>query len=162
MRNAMGALILTGVIALAAAPAFSQSKAAKDTERGSLVIVFKDGRHESFRLADIVRIEFSPATTGTAVVGRARFLGDWKVGDGMGSTFTITLKPDGVARKTIGSKNTGTWTVVNGEAQVSWDDGWHDVIRKVGTKYEKAAYSPDKNLSDEPSNVAPAEYTEAH
>ncbi len=59
------------------------------------------------------------------------------------ANFVITLKPDGVARKTIGPKNSGTWKVVNGEAQVSWDDGWHDVIRKVGNKYEKAAFSPD-------------------
>lgn len=96
------------------------------------------------------------------MAGRAGYLGDWKVGDGAGRTFTITLKPDGVARKTIGARNSGTWKVVKGEAQVSWDDGWHDVIRKVGNKYKKAAFSPDKFLSDEPSNVTDAEYTEPH
>jgi hypothetical protein len=135
-------------------------KAATEVEPGSIVIVFRDGRQQSFRLADIVRIEFtSPA--GSVSAGQARFLGEWRVGDGAGGTFLITLKPDGVARKSMGSVG-GKWTVVNGEAQIAWDDGWHDIIRKVGSKYEKAAYSPGSSLSGSPNNVAEAVYTEAH
>ena len=135
-------------------------KAATEVEPGSIVIVFRDGRQQSFRLADIARIEFnSPAEKASA--GQARFLGEWKVGSGTGGTFLITLKPDGVARKTLHSEG-GTWTVVNGEAHIAWDDGWHDVIRKVGSRYEKAAYSPGSSLSGSPNNVAEAVYTEAH
>ena len=135
-------------------------KAATEVEPGSIVIVFRDGRQQSFRLADIARIEFSfPA--GKASAGQARFLGEWKVGDGAGGTFFITLKPDGVARKTLGSEG-GTWTVVNGEAHIAWDDGWRDIIRKVGSRYEKAAYSPGSSLSGTPNNVAESVYTEAH
>ena len=162
MRNLTKAFAVLAILLVTAPIALAQSKAAKEDDRGSLVIVFKDGRQQSIRLADVARIEFSPAAAGAAVVGRARYLGDWKVGDGTGRNFVITLKPDGVAHKTLGLKDTGTWKVVNGEAQVSWDDGWHDVIRKVGNKYEKAAFSPHKSLSDEPSNVTEAEYTEAH
>jgi len=135
-------------------------KAATDVEPGSIVIVFKDGRQQSFRLADVARIEFSSSTE-RASAGQARFLGEWKVGDGTGGTFLITLKPDGVARKTLGSIG-GTWSVVNGEAQIAWEDGWHDIIRKVGSKYEKAAYSPGASLSGSPSNTADAVYTEPH
>ena len=135
-------------------------KAATEVEPGSIVIVFRDGRQQSFRLADIARIEFnSPAEKASA--GQARFLGEWKVGNGAGGTFLITLKPDGVARKTLHSEG-GTWTVVNGEAHIAWDDGWHDIIRKVGSRYEKAAYSPGSSLSGPPNNVAEAVYTEAH
>lgn len=135
-------------------------KAATEVEPGSIVIVFKDGRQQSFRLADIARIEFnSPAEK--ASVGRARFLGEWKVGDGAGRTFFITLKPDGVAHKTLNSVG-GTWTIVNGEAHIAWDDGWHDIIRKVGSRYEKAAYSPGSSLSGTSDNVTEAVYTEAH
>jgi hypothetical protein len=135
-------------------------KAATEPEPGSIVIVFRDGRQQSFRLADIARIEFnSPA--GKVSASQARFLGEWKVGDGTGGTFLITLKPDGAAHKTLGSVS-GTWTVVNGEAQIAWEDGWHDVIRKVGSKYEKVAYSPGSSLSGSPDNVAEAIYTEAH
>jgi hypothetical protein len=162
MRNLTNALAVLAILILTAPVAPAQSKAVKEDDRGSMVIVFKDGRQQSIRLADVARIEFTPATTGASVVGRARFLGDWKVGDGLGRSFVITLKPGGVARKTLGEKSTGTWKVVRGEAQVSWDDGWHDVIRKVGNKYEKVAFSPDKSLSEEPSNVTDAEYTEPH
>jgi hypothetical protein len=135
-------------------------KAATQVEPGSIVIVFRDGRQQSFRLADIARIEFnSPAEKASA--GQARFLGEWKVGDGAGGTFFITLKPDGVARKSLHSVG-GTWTVVNGEAHIAWDDGWNDIIRKVGGRYEKAAYSPGSSLSGSPNNVTEAVYTEAH
>jgi hypothetical protein len=134
-------------------------KAATEVESGSIVIVFKDGRQQSFRLADIARIEFnSPAEK--ASVGQARFLGEWKVGNGAGGTFFITLKPEGVARKTLGSED-GKWTVVNGEAHIAWDDGWQDIIRKVGGRYEKVAYSPGSSLSGPPNNVAEAVYTES-
>jgi len=135
-------------------------KAATDAESGSIVIVFRDGRQQSFRLADIARIEFNSPEE-KATVSQARFLGQWKVGNGVGGTFLITLKPDGVARKTLGSKS-GMWTVMNGEVRIAWDDGWHDLIRKVNGKYEKAAYSPGSSLSGAPSNVAEAVYIEAH
>ena len=135
-------------------------KAATEVEPGSIVIVFRDGRQQSFRLADIARIEFS-SPAGKASADQARFLGEWKVGDGTGGTFLITLKPDGVARKTLGSER-GMWTVVNDEAHIAWDDGWHDIIRKVGSKYEKAAYSPGSSVSGSPANVAEAVYIEAH
>jgi hypothetical protein len=135
-------------------------KAATEAESGSIVIVFKDGRQQSFRLADIARIEFNSPVE-KASPGRARFLGEWKCGNGAGGTFFITLEPDGVARKTLGSE-AGKWTVVNGEAHIAWDDGWHDIIRKVGARYEKVAYSPGSSLSGPPDNVAEAVYTEAH
>ena len=162
MRNLIQAIAVFTLLVLTASPALPRSKAVQEDDRGSIVITFKDGRQQSFRLADVARIEFSAAATAAGVASRARFLGDWKVGDGAGGTFVITLKPDGLARKTIGAKSGGSWKVVNGEAQVTWDDGWQDALRKVGNKYEKAAFSPGKSFSDEPSNVTPAEYTEPH
>src|SRR5215831_12022710 len=119
------------------------------------VIVFKDGHEKSFSLSEVSRIEFSPASADSQF-GRNHFLGKWRVGDGAGSHFYITLEPDGQARKTLGSSR-GTWTLVDGEARISWDDGWHDVIRKAGAKHEKRAYEPGRSFNDEPSNV-----TEAH
>jgi hypothetical protein len=52
--------------------------------------------------------------------------------------------------------------VVNGEARVTWQDGWHDAIRKVGKKYHNAAFGPGSFFNDDPKNVAQAEYTEPH
>ena len=67
----------------------------------------------------------------------------------------ITLDENGEATKSIGAAH-GLWTYVDGEARIAWDDGWHDAIRKVGTKHEKFAYAPGKSFSDEPSNVTDA------
>jgi len=146
-----------GILGLAAFGAAPQ--ALRGADPGSIVIVFKDGHQQNFRLADISRIEFgAPAERASA--GQARFLGQWKVGDGAGGTFTITLKPDAVAHKTQGSPD-GMWTVVNGEVRIAWDDGWHDFLRKVGNRYEKAAFSPGSSLTGNPSNVADAVYLEA-
>jgi hypothetical protein len=49
---------------------------------------------------------------------------------------------------------------VDGEARIAWDDGWHDVIRKVGTTHEKLAYEPGKSLDDQSSNVTAARNTQ--
>ncbi len=159
MRSLHQVVGILAILMFAASTATPKEKPAKDEGQSSILIVFKDGRQQSFRLADIARIEFNAPASNALTAGSARFLGDWKVGIGTGGTFIITLKPDGQAHKSLGS-GSGTWSVVNGEARVSWDDGWHDIIRKVGSKYQKAAYEPGKSLSDEPSNVAEAIYTE--
>ena len=82
-------------------------------------------------------------------------MGKWEVGQGNGSNFYITLDADGSARKSLGSTH-GTWTLVDGEAHISWDDGWHDIIRKVGAKHQKIAIEPGKSFDDEPANVTAA------
>jgi hypothetical protein len=148
---------------------------------GLMVIVFKDGHQQSFALSEVSRLEFNPArivlkngrqedlsandivriemnnpSAGSGVLGRDHFLGKWKVGTGAGTSFIITLEPNGQAKKSIGASH-GTWEVVNGEARIKWDDGWHDAIRKVGSKHEKFAYQPGKSFDDEPSNVTEAQ-----
>ncbi|HUM07075.1 MAG TPA: hypothetical protein VLT90_16525 [Terriglobales bacterium] len=136
----------------AAAPADDQS---------SLVITFKDGRQKSYSMSDIARIEVNtPARAAVATKGQNRFLGKWRVGDGAGSHFFITLKEDGVAEKTTGASH-GTWVVVDNEARISWDDGWHDTIRKTGSSFEKVAHRPGRSFTDEPDNVTKADLTEA-
>ena len=145
-----------GAFALVTAAQVSAKPAAPD-ESGSIVIVFRDGRQQSFSLADVARIEFNTPLSTPLAKRRARFLGDWTVGDGVGGKFTITLKSDGSAHKSMGPKHDGTWTVVNGEAQITWDDGWHDAIRKAGAGFQKSAYSPGTTFSDTPSNVADAQ-----
>jgi len=124
------------------------------------VVVFKDGHQEKVSAADIARIEFENSPAGRMAPGRAHFLGKWEVGDGSGKTFFITLDADGDAKKTLGASH-GTWTLVDGEARINWDDGWHDAIRKVGAKHEKFAYEPGKSFEDKPSNVTAARNTEA-
>jgi hypothetical protein len=117
------------------------------------MVVTRNGKSESFSLANVVRMDFGE---NLAPLGRNHFIGKWEFGEGNGdATFYVTLDPDGQAHKSIGSPH-GTWVVVNGEARISWDDGWHDVIRKVGTDHEKFAYEPGRSIDDSPSNVAVA------
>jgi hypothetical protein len=156
MRDRWKIVWVLGAFALATTAAPLSATAAEPDEGGSIVIVLKNGKQQSFNLADVARIEFNTPASTPLVRGRARFLGDWTVGDGVGGKFTVTLKSDGSAHKTIGGHN-GTWTVVNGEAQITWGDGWHDAIRKVGDKFQKAAYSPGTTFSDKPDNVADAQ-----
>jgi hypothetical protein len=123
------------------------------------VIVFKDGHQQN--MTNVARIEFSSQAKDLPF-GRNRFAGKWEVGVGAfgAGHFFITLEPSGEARKTLGASH-GTWAVVDGEARINWDDGWHDAIRKVGSKYEKRAYEHGKTFSDEPSNVTDAKNTTA-
>ncbi len=159
MSNRRGIIWLLGILAMAVPSAVLAQNVALPADRNAVVITFKDGRQQTFSLADIARIEFKSTNVLAAPIGRGVFPGRWKVGEGNGGIFYITLDRDGTAKKSIGSSH-GTWTVVDGEARISWDDGWHDIIRKVGSKYEKFAYEPNKSFSDQPSNVTDAVNTE--
>ncbi len=109
---------------------------------------------ETIRVADVTRIDFNPGRS--IGLGMNHFVGKWEFGTGVGNqTFFVTLDRNGHAHKSLGSSN-GTWTVVDGEARIKWDDGWTDVIRKVGSKHQKFAYEPGRSLDEDPSNVAEA------
>jgi len=158
MRSPVKAVCILAILTLGAASALAKTGAEPANDHGSIVIVFKDGHRQSLLVADIARIEFE--TSASALLpSRNHFLGKWEVGEGNGFNFYITLEADGEAKKSIGSSH-GTWTVVDGEARISWDDGWHDAIRKVGAKHEKFAYEPGKSFTDKPSNVTAARNTE--
>jgi hypothetical protein len=182
MRGLIRAVGVSGILLLALAGAVAAASPVDD--RAAVVIVFKDGHRQSLATAeiaridlkapavivykdghrekvsaDIDRIEFGPPDV-AMTPGRSHFVGKWEVGEGNNSsTFFITLDADGEARKTLGSSH-GTWTLVDGEARISWEDGWHDVIRKVGTRHEKVAYEPGKSFDDAPSNVTAARNTQ--
>jgi hypothetical protein len=128
--------------------------------KDGLTIVFKDGHQQGFALANVVRLEFNSSFDRESPLGRNHFVGKWEVGSGAGMNFFITLASDGHATKTIGGRH-GTWVVIDGEARITWEDGWHDAIRKVGNKHEKVAFGPGKSFSDEPDNVTDARNTTA-
>jgi hypothetical protein len=151
-------LVAVGGLYASAAPVSAE-------QDGAVVIVFKDGHRQSIPASTITAMEFKSAAgvvTPIAIPalvapGKGVFAGKWLVGQGSNtsSTFYITLEESGVARKSIGEAH-GTWVYVNGEAQVSWDDGWHDAIRRVGDKYEKFAYGPGHSFTSTPDNVTEA------
>jgi hypothetical protein len=184
MRHLLRVVGLLGIVLFVLAAAIA--KPAPGDDRSSIVIVFKDGHHQSFAMTEITRIDFKApgvvvfkdghkeklAAADIASIqfenpgvsamtpSRAHFIGKWEVGDGNGRNFFITLEDDGDAKKSIGDTNHGTWTVVDGEVRIAWDDGWHDAIRKVGSRHEKFAYEPGKSFDDKPSNVTAARNTQ--
>ena len=120
------------------------------------IVVSKDGGPKSFRMSEVQSFEFDTPAASSFAPGKNHFVGKWRVSEMPDSgTFYITLEANGEAHKTVGGSH-GTWTVVDGEARIAWEDGWHDAIRKVGTKHEKVAFEPGKSFSDEPSNVTDA------
>ena len=130
------------------------------SDQDAIVITFKDGHQQSFELSDVAKIEFKTTSQASLRGNRGMFAGKWQVGTGAGSgTFYITLDPDGTATKSMGPSH-GRWVVVGEEARISWDDGWHDVIRRAGNHYEKVAYAPGKSFTDSPSNITSARNTE--
>lgn len=137
----------------------------KAPDAQTLVIVLKNGKQQSFAMADVARIEFQ-GSAGTAAASpgdlpsRGHFLGKWALGTGNGDDFYVTLEANGDATKDIGSVHHGTWTVVNGEAHITWDEGSYDAIRRVGGKWEKFWY-PDASFSGKPNNVTGAEHIES-
>jgi hypothetical protein len=160
MRKTLLSLSLLGMVVFVVASGSAQKKdtASKPTQ-DSVVITFKDGHSQRYPVADVAKIEFESANAETADSSSGHFLGKWKVGDGMGGTFFITLERDGKAYKTFGH-DYGRWKVVGDEARITWDDGWRDVIRKAGNRYEKVAFHPGKTFSDAPDHIADASSTD--
>jgi hypothetical protein len=159
MRKFVSVAGLATILLLTVPSCFAASPSAQKGVPGTLVIVFKDGHRQSFNLADIDRVEYptsdqavSSTTTGPS---RGHFLGKWECGDGNGGIFYITLEENGDAMRSIGNVH-GKWLYVNGEAQVKWDDGALDAIRRVGSKYQKSAYTAGKSFTDVPANVTNA------
>lgn len=156
MRKIANLMLGLAVLVLLTFPALCQSSG---TGSDSLVIVFRDGHRQTVKLADVERLEFpGPVPSGlisSPGPSRAHFLGKWEVGDGNGNNFFITLRDDGTAHRSL-REDDGHWQYVNGEAQIRWDDGSDDCIRKVGAWYKKFWYAPDQAFSGTPGNTANA------
>jgi hypothetical protein len=162
MRRILAAATIA--LVLSAVPGtFAKTPQASRRGGGTIVIVFKDGHRQSFNLADIARVEFPSGNETAESVnpewpGRGRFIGRWVVGDGNGNTFNIVLKEDGQAERSLHEIH-GTWSYIDGEARITWDDGAKDAIRKAGSRFQKYAYSAEKSFTDTPDNVTAAENT---
>lgn len=157
------ALLIAGLVASLVVPAAGHAQ--KKGSGNTLVIVFKDGHRQTFNLADIERVEFpgaaaaaEAAPSGRELPPRGRFVGKWEVGDGVGNNFYITLKENGEAWRSLGDVR-GKWAYVDGSAQITWDDGAQDAIRRSGSRFQKFAYAAGKKFTDQPDNVTDAHNT---
>ncbi len=157
MRRLSSAIVIAIAILFALPAAIAQT----GSHPNSLVIVFKDGHRQTVNLDAIERLEFPGAVPAGMInvpgPSRARFMGKWEVGQGNGENFDIVLHEDGTAVRLMnGDREGGHWNYVNGEARVTWNDGWHDCIRKVGSEFKKYAYSESKTFESDPDNVTNA------
>lgn len=158
MRRLAAFVFLASLLTLAAsapAPAAGEDQPGS----GTVTVILKDGHRQIFPLANVSRIELSGSVPSNLVhypgPSRARFLGKWEVGEGNGENFTITLNDDGSAHRSLGDTQ-GSWQYVKGEAQIRWNDGNNDCIRKVGAWYKKFWYNADQAFSGHPENVTDA------
>ncbi len=166
MRRNVAVAGISLVFLLTIPEVFAKPAGAAKGGTGTIVIVFKDGHRQSFNLADIERVEFPPssvaaennAPSSQMLPPRGHFVGKWEVGDGTGNNFYITLQEGGDAMRSMGDVH-GKWVYSNGDAQVTWDDGAQDAIRKVGSHYQKFAYAAGKSFNDTPDNVTAARLT---
>ncbi len=63
-----------------------------------------------------------------ARVERMFFVGQWVIGrDASDRSNTITLRDDSTAIRL--RNGMGTWEVVNGEAHITWPNGWRNILR---------------------------------
>lgn len=164
MRKSLFAAVFLAALGFSALDASAKTAPSK-TGEGTIVIVFKDGHRQSFNLSDIERVEFPSATASAANSGSSllppRFIGKWRVGDGNGESFYITLEESGDAKRSLGEVH-GRWVFEDGEARITWDDGAQDAIRKTGSGYEKRAFHEGKSFNDTPDNVDHAENLTRH
>jgi hypothetical protein len=157
---------LSTLLLLSVPSSFAAGAPAAKSGAATIVIVFKDGHRQTFKLSDIERVEFpgggAVASESNSPAGqmtpRGVYFGKWEVGDGGNGTFIITLKENGEAHRTL-NESDGHWSYVNGEAQITWNDGAMDAIRKVGSKFRKYAYSAGKSFNDHPDNEGEARNT---
>ncbi len=158
MRGLIAVAATSGLLTLVISGALASPVPEPADEHNTVVITYKDGHHQSLAIAqisridmkspaaivykdghreklaaEIERIDFDDSSVSSRFPSRNHFIGKWEVGEGNGSHFFITLEANGNAKKTIGEEH-GTWTWVDGEARIAWDDGWHDAIRKVDGK----------------------------
>ena len=153
MLNLVGTIFAVTLLTVAALAASPKPPQAPSDAQVSIVIIFKDGHQQTFAMSDVARIEFTGASDST--VGPDYFLGIWEVGNGSSGTFFIKLESNGEASRSFGASH-GIWSVVGDEARISWDDGWHDAIRRIGEAHEKFAFAPGATFSDKPDNVGDA------
>jgi hypothetical protein len=163
MRKSQLAALFVAVLCLSALDALAKTSAPAKAGEGTIVIVFKDGHRQSFSLADIERVEFPSASASNSASSLLppRFIGKWRVGDGNGNDFNITLEETGDAKRSLGGVH-GHWVFEDGEARISWDDGAQDAIRKTASGYQKRAFHQGKSFADDPDNVDHAENLTHH
>lgn len=114
-----------------------------------------------------VRAEEAAIAAPAVQSDNSAFTGIWKVQDGKGRDFYITLAADGSATSTWTVEadkrrnQTGAWKVTDGKVVITWDNGWREVVTTSEGGFAKSAFAPKQKLEDKPANTSPAVKVEA-
>jgi hypothetical protein len=85
------------------------------------------------------------------------WLGVWKVMSTKGMPYYITLSKDGEAESTMEPGYRATWEEMDGKAWITFASGWKAILYDDNGTIMKAAFRRDKEFTDEPDSITPAE-----
>lgn len=83
-------------------------------------------------------------------------LGNWKIFHGGGEPIFVQVLPDGIAHFRGDKGARGSWKLVQGRLELSWQDGWQDVILRRGKSYRKLGYAPGHSIQGPPDHETAA------
>jgi hypothetical protein len=83
-------------------------------------------------------------------------IGHWKVSDGAGQTYYITLKDDRTASSTLPHHGEGTWSVEKINIRIVWQNRWIDYLVVTEGAVTRVGCAPGDNLEDIPENSSAA------
>ena len=69
-------------------------------------------------------------------------VGKWKIFHGGGQPIFVQVNSDGTAQCRGAEATRGAWKLVGGRLELTWNDGWRDVIVRRGSTYRKLGYGP--------------------
>jgi hypothetical protein len=87
----------------------------------------------------------------------ADWLGVWKVVSTKGMPYYITLSKDGEAESTMEPGYRATWEEKDGKAWITFASGWKAILYDDNGAIMKAAFKRDKEFTDQPDSITPAE-----
>jgi len=93
--------------------------------------------------------------------GREEYIGNWRVADGQGKIFFITLHENGTSTSTWKKGDKGTWKIEQGKAIVTWDSGWTDILYNEEGIFLKTSYPPNAPIQGPGINHSTAKKVEA-
>lgn len=94
----------------------------------------------------------------------AQYEGSWSAPSvsNPATPFICFLLPEGKATEQVGEyRGKGTWRVVDGEAVISWESGWTNVLRPAGKGgFELLTWREGRATREPPDDVQPARRVE--
>lgn len=114
-----------------------------------------------------VRAEEAAIAAPAAQSENSAFTGIWKVQDGKGRDFYITLSADGTAASSWIAvedqrrNQKGTWALTDGKVVITWSNGWRETVVASEGGFLKSAFAPKQAMEDKPANTSPAVKVEA-